>query len=55
MRNPYYRGTGIGLALSEEIVNLPSRQSKYLRSRKGAGGCFGKLLLEKDHYRQVWK
>ena len=44
-KNPYYQGTGIGLALSKEIVNL-HHGSIYAESPEGQGAVF-----TVEHYR----
>ena len=50
-KNPYYQGTGIGLALSKEIVNL-HHGSIYAESPEGQGAVFTvELLMDKEHYR----
>ena len=50
-KNPYYQGTGIGLALSKEIVNL-HHGLIHAESPEGQGAVFTvELLLDKDHYR----
>ena len=49
--NPHYQGTGIGLALSKEIVNLHHGIIRA-ESPEGQGAVFiVELLLGKDHYR----
>ena len=50
-KNPYYQGTGIGLALSKEIVNL-HHGSIYAESPEGQGAVFTvELLMNKEPYR----
>ena len=50
-KNPYYQGTGIGLALSKEIVNLHHGIIRA-ESPEGHGAAFTvELLLGKGHYR----
>lgn len=49
-KNSYYQGTGIGLALSKEIVNL-HHGSVRAESIEGKGSAFiVELLLGKEHY-----
>ena len=49
-KNTYFPGTGIGLALSKEIVNL-HHGSIYVESKVDQGSVFTvELLLGKDHY-----
>ncbi|MBQ8521094.1 MAG: response regulator [Bacteroides sp.] len=48
----YYQGTGIGLALSKEIMNLHHGEI-YAESPEGKGACFVvELLMGKDHYKE---
>lgn len=50
-KNSYYQGTGIGLALSKEIVNLHHGQIRA-ESPEGQGAVFiVELLMDKEHYR----
>lgn len=50
-KNPYYQGTGIGLALSKEIVGLHHGMIRA-ESPEGQGAVFTvELLLGKEHYR----
>jgi len=50
-RNAYYQGTGIGLALSKEIVNL-HHGNISAESNTDQGSVFTvELLLGKDHYK----
>lgn len=50
-RNAYYQGTGIGLALSKEIINL-HHGDIYAESPDEQGATFiVKLLLDKNHYK----
>ena len=50
-RNSYYQGTGIGLALSKEIVNLHHGQL-YVESTEGNGSTFViELQMNKEHYK----
>lgn len=50
-KNAYYQGTGIGLALSKEIVNLHHGLIRA-ESSEGQGAVFiVELLLGKEHYR----
>lgn len=50
-KNLYYQGTGIGLALSKEIVNLHHGLIRA-ESPEGEGAVFVvELLLNKEHYR----
>lgn len=50
-KNPYYQGTGIGLALSKEIVNL-HHGFIQAESSAGQGSVFTvEFLLDKDHYK----
>lgn len=50
-KNPYYQGTGIGLALSKEIVNLHHGVIRA-ESPEGQGAVFTvELLMDKEHYR----
>jgi len=50
-KNAYYQGTGIGLALSKEIVNL-HHGTINAESNSGQGSVFTvELLLGKDHYK----
>lgn len=50
-KNPYYQGTGIGLALSKEIVNLHHGEIRA-ESPQGQGAVFiVELWLDKEHYR----
>lgn len=50
-KNPYYQGTGIGLALSKEIVNL-HHGFIQAESSAGQGSVFTvEFLLNKDHYK----
>ncbi|KAA6347134.1 Sensor histidine kinase TmoS [termite gut metagenome] len=49
--NPYYQGTGIGLALSKELINL-HHGSIVVKSRENQGTVFTvELLLGKKHYK----
>ncbi len=48
----YYQGTGIGLALSKEIMNLHHGEI-YAESPEGKGACFVvELLMGKEHYKE---
>ncbi len=50
-RNSYYQGSGIGLALSKEIINLHHGQL-YVESTEGNGSTFViELQMNKEHYR----
>lgn len=50
-KNAYYQGTGIGLALSKEIINL-HHGTIYAESEEGKGAEFViELLLGKEHYK----
>lgn len=51
-RNAYYQGTGIGLALSKEIVGL-HHGNIYVESSEGQGATFViEMLLGKEHYKE---
>lgn len=48
----YYQGTGIGLALSKEIMNLHHGEI-YAESQESKGACFVvELLMGKEHYKE---
>lgn len=48
----YYQGTGIGLALSKEIMNLHHGEI-YAESPEDKGACFVvELLMGKEHYKE---
>ncbi len=50
-RNAYYQGTGIGLALSKEIISLHHGQL-YVESTEGSGSTFVvELQMDKEHYK----
>lgn len=50
-KNPYYQGTGIGLALSKEIINLHHGVIRA-ESSEGQGAAFVvELQMGKEHYR----
>ena len=49
----YYQGTGIGLALSKEIMNLHHGEI-YAESPEDKGACFVvELLMGKEHYKEA--